>query len=75
MAEEEKKEVLTEIAKVNVQSKLGTITDNLPMVKKQIDEMFKPYMGQEVSIENLKDAKKKRAEANKIFEDIELDNN
>lgn len=62
---------LIELPKVDVQSKLGTITDNLPIVKEQIERALKPYMGKEVSIENLQDAKKSRADLNKIYNTID----
>ncbi len=62
---------LIELPKVDVQSKLGTITDNLPIVKEQIELALKPYMGKEVSVDNLQDAKKSRADLNKIYNTID----
>lgn len=67
----EKKLDLVAIADTKIQATLGVITDNLDGVKERLKKEFEPYMGKEISIDNLADAKRTRSDANKIFNAME----
>ena len=62
---------ITTIAKVDIQSTLGTITSNLKEVKIKLDEEFKGLATKKVTLEELPEAKKSIAEARKLYTAIE----
>ena len=68
---EKKEKKLQVVAEVKVQATPGKIVDNLQEVKAILKEEFEPFMGKEVTLNTLADAKKSLADARKVWTTID----